>query len=63
MRKIPSEVREKLYLKPGTEFELIEERENTASKTHVPNPLKMRSKKEKWGSEAFLDAGETTFGE
>lgn len=60
---IPSEVREKLYLKPGTEFELIEERGTLLLKPIVHNPLKVRSKKEKWGSEAFLDAGKATFGE
>lgn len=60
---IPSELREKLCLKPGTEFELIEERGRLLLKSIVPNPLKVRSKKEKWGSEAFLDAGKDTFGE
>jgi hypothetical protein len=26
-------------------------------------PVRVRSKKERWGKEAFLDAGEATFGE
>lgn len=57
---IPSEPREKLCLKPGTEFELIEERERLLLKSIVPDPIKVRSKKEKWGPETFLDAGKDT---
>lgn len=60
---IPSEEREKLGLKPGTEFELIEEKEALLLKAVIPTPIRVRSKKEKWGGEAFLDAGEATFGE
>jgi len=60
---IPSQEREKLGLKSGTEFELIEERGTLILKPVIPKPLKVQSKKEKWGKEAFLDAGESTFGE
>ena len=60
---IPSEEREKLGLKAGTEFELIEERGVLLLKPIIPKPIKVRSKKDKWGKEAFLDAGEATFGE
>lgn len=60
---IPSEEREKLGLKAGTEFELIEENGVLLLKPIIPKPIKVRSKKDKWGKEAFLDAGEATFGE
>ena len=60
---IPSEEREKLGLKAGTEFELIEESGVLLLKPIIPKPIKVRSKKDKWGKEAFLDAGEATFGE
>jgi hypothetical protein len=29
----------------------------------ILEPIKVRSKKKKWSREAFLDAGEATFGE
>jgi len=60
---IPSEEREKLGLKAGTEFELTEESGVLLLKPIIPKPIKARSKKDKWGKEAFLDAGEATFGE
>jgi len=60
---IPSEEREKLGLKSGAEFELIEERGTLILKPVIPKPLRVQSKKEKWGKEAFLDAGVSTFGE
>lgn len=60
---IPSEEREKLGLESGTEFELIEEKGVLLLKPIIPPPLKVQSKKGKWGEEAFLDAGEATFGE
>jgi len=60
---IPSKEREKLGLKTGTEFELIEEKGVLLLKPIIPKPIRVRSKKKKWGMEAFLDAGEATFGE
>lgn len=60
---IPSKERKKLRLKPNTEFELTEERGLLILKPVVPAPIKVRSGKKKWGEEAFLDAGEATFGE
>ena len=60
---IPSEVREKLYLEPGVEFELVEEKGTLLLKPVVPRPVRVRSKKGDWGKDAFLDAGEATFGE
>lgn len=59
---IPSNEREKLHLKPGTEFELMEERGILSLKPIIPTPARVRSKRD-WGKEAFLDAGEATFGE
>jgi len=60
---IPSEERKKLGLKSGAEFELIEERGILLLKPLIPAPIKVRSEKKEWGKEAFLDAGEATFGE
>jgi AbrB family looped-hinge helix DNA binding protein len=60
---IPSKEREKFGLKTGTEFELIEEKGVLLLKPIIPKPIRVRSKKKKWGREAFLDAGEATFGE
>lgn len=60
---IPSEEREKLSLESGTEFELIEKKGILLLKPIIPTPLRVQSKKGKWGEEAFLDAGEATFGE
>jgi AbrB family looped-hinge helix DNA binding protein len=60
---IPSKEREKLCLKSGTEFELIEEKGVLLLKPIVPEPVKVDSKRGKWGREAFLDSGEATFGE
>jgi len=60
---IPSEEREKLQLKPGTEFDLKIERGMLILKTVTPKPIRVQSRKQNWGAEAFLDAGEATFGD
>jgi len=60
---IPSEERERLGLKLGVEFELVEERGVLFLKPIVSPPVKVQSKRGKWGKEAFLDSGEATFGE
>jgi len=60
---IPTEERERLGLKSGAEFELIEEKGVLLMKPIVSVPITVRSKKRKWGKEAFLDSGEATFGE
>jgi len=60
---IPTEERERLGLKSGVEFELVEERGVLLLKPIVSAPVKVQSKKGKWGKEAFLDSGEATFGE
>jgi len=60
---IPAEERERLGLKGGAEFELIEEKGILLLKPIVKPPVLVESKKRKWGKEAFLDSGEATFGE
>jgi AbrB family looped-hinge helix DNA binding protein len=59
---IPSEERERLHLKPGVEFELMDEKGVLLLKPIIPKPVRARSKKEAWDKETFLDAGEATFG-
>ncbi len=60
---IPTKERKKLGLKAGTEFEIFDEEGIVLLKPVVSTPLKVNSKKKSWGSEAFSDAGEATFGE
>lgn len=60
---IPNEQRERLGLKPGTDFELVEEKGVLLLKPIVPRPVRVKSRKRRWGKEAFLDTGEATFGE
>jgi len=60
---IPAEEREKLDLRCGTEFELVEEKGVLLLKPIIPKPLRVQSKVERWGEEAFPDSGEATFGE
>ena len=60
---IPSKERERLGLRSGTEFELLEEKGMLLLKPIIPKPMRVRSGKGKWEGEAFLDAGEATFGE
>ena len=60
---IPTEERVRLGLRSGTEFELVEEDGVLLLKPIVSTPVRVHSKKERWGEEAFLDSGEATFGE
>lgn len=60
---IPTEERERLGLKSGAEFELVEEKGVLLLKPVVKPPVSVKSKKRRWGKEAFLDSGEATFGE
>jgi len=41
----------------------MDERGMLLLKPIVPKPLKVQSKRGKWGEETFLDAGKATFGE
>ncbi len=59
---IPLNERKRLGLKAGAEFELAEEDGALVLKPLIPEPVRVKSKR-KWGKEAFLDSGETTFGE
>jgi len=58
---IPAEEIEKLGLKPGDEL-IIDVRENAIILRPLPRPVKVRAGR-KWGKEAFLKAGEATFGD
>jgi AbrB family looped-hinge helix DNA binding protein len=60
---IPLDEREKLGLKAGTEFELVREDGVLVLRPIIPEPLRVDARNRKWGKEAFLDAGEATFGE
>lgn len=60
---IPMDEREKLGLKTGAEFELVEEGGALLLKPIIVEPVRVKSKQRKWGKEAFLDSGEATFGE
>ena len=58
---ISAEEVKKLNLKPGDEL-LIDVRENAIILKPLPKPVKVRANRE-WGKEAFLKAGEATFGD
>jgi len=59
---IPLDEREKLGLKAGAEFELVQENGALMLKPVISEPLKVEAMR-KWGKEAFLCSGEATFGE
>lgn len=59
---IPLGEREKLGLKAGVEFELVQEDGVLVLKPVISEPLRVNVKR-RWGKEAFLDSGEATFGE
>ena len=59
---IPSKERRKLGLKPGTRFEVVEEKGVLRLRPIITPPVRVTSKRTKWGEDAFLDAGEATFG-
>jgi len=60
---IPAEAREKLGLKPGSEVDMSVEGGALVLKRVIAEPRTVSSGKRGWGPEAFLDAGEATFGE
>jgi AbrB family looped-hinge helix DNA binding protein len=60
---IPLEERQKLGLKTGTEVDLISDDGVLILKPIIPEPLRVDASHRKWGKEAFLDAGEATFGQ
>lgn len=59
---VPVDERRRLGLTPGTELEIAERGGMLVLKPVIPKPVKVRSRKQKWGRESFLDAGEATFG-
>jgi len=59
---IPAEEREKLGLSPGAEVELIADKGTLVVRRKLPRPSSVFSRRRRWGREAFLDAGEATFG-
>lgn len=66
MRKVGFKSRwmtaKKLGLKPGTQFELVSKNGTLILKPIIPEPSRVDARCRKWGTEAFLDAGEATFG-
>jgi len=58
---IPAEEIEKLGLRPGDEL-LLDVRGDAIVLRPLPKPVKVRANRE-WGKEAFLKAGEATFGD
>lgn len=58
---IPKELREDLRLEGGTEFTVVREGGDIRLVRHLPE-LDTVTRAEKWGEEAFRDAGESTFG-
>jgi AbrB family looped-hinge helix DNA binding protein len=60
---IPLNERRKLGLKKGTEIELVRAEGVLILKPLIPKSIQVDARNRKWGSEAFLDAGEATFGE
>lgn len=60
---IPLEERDKLGLKAGTEFDVARSDGVLILRPIIPEPLQVDASHRKWGKEAFLDAGEATFGE
>ncbi|NIQ06093.1 MAG: AbrB/MazE/SpoVT family DNA-binding domain-containing protein [Candidatus Korarchaeota archaeon] len=59
---LPKQLREELQLHPGEELVIREEKGVIHIFRQFQPPKKIHSKR-KWGKEAFLDAGEATFGE
>ena len=59
---IPIDEREKLGLKAGVEFDVVRVDGVLVLKPILPEPLRVDGCHRKWGKEAFLDSGESTFG-
>lgn len=59
---IPLEEREKLGLKVGTEINITTSDGVLILKPIIPQPIQVNASHRKWGKEAFLNAGEATFG-
>ena len=59
---IPSEERRKLGLRPGDRLTVSIENGAVVLRPIIPKPVKVKANR-KWGDEAFLKAGEATFGD
>ncbi len=59
---IPAEEVRKLGLKPGDELTVSVEEGAIILRPAPPKPVKVKANRE-WGEEAFLKAGEATFGD
>ena len=59
---IPSEERSALSLKPGDKLMVSVERGAIVLKPIIPKPVRVKAHR-KWSREAFLKAGEATFGD
>lgn len=60
---IPLEDRMRAGLRPGTELEITPDKEGLFLRPLLPKPLRVKAKRTRWGKEAFLGAGEATFGD
>lgn len=58
---IPKELREELHLEGGTEFVVVREGGDIRLVRKLPE-LETLTRDGEWGTEAFRDAGEATFG-
>ena len=59
---LPSESRKVLGLKPGDKLEVSVEGGAIVLRPLIPEPVKIKANR-RWGREAFLKAGEATFGD
>ncbi len=59
---IPKSIREKHNFIPGEEFEIIDEHDKLILKLLIPKQKTVKRLRN-WGKDAFLKAGESTFGE
>ncbi|PGF16051.1 hypothetical protein CP556_07925 [Natrinema sp. CBA1119] len=58
---IPKELRDELNLEDGTEFRVVRDGGDIRLVRELPD-LETLTRGEKWGDEAFRDAGDATFG-
>ena len=59
---IPKSIREKHNFNTGEEFEIIDENDKLILKLLIPKQRTVKSSRN-WSKNAFLKAGESTFGE
>ena len=59
---LPAKLRRAMNIEPGAVLKLVVSKSSIILSKVVSKPIKVRANR-KWGSEAFLDAGEATFGE